>query len=375
MIPTTYKQLFSARFGDQADQRLVDEANRLYRMQYRDWYINGSDPRDKPVYEESIKAARNVLTMRAFIAFNAPLSISFDPASREAMMRYSQLMDKYKNSPQQYELATDDFVKLYGVGSLSLLGSSNYRLLGQSATASNQEILYNHRDLIQRISSETGNPESAEILFWSPDGDSGDYKSEIAVLQERMSVPGTGGQKIVRPKTAQEVRDDIEKRIGWYEYTKLDQLRQAEMEVWGIGSTGETRYSSTGMRSRFMEAERALREKYPAWDRSRQFNTQNWYTVIGDAVNTILADKKWMKRPESNVWNEIAVFMNMSNQVRSLYEAGRSSNEMSYYREMFEVSYRRMLGDFSPAFGAFASRWLSNHPLLNPDVTEEVVGG
>jgi hypothetical protein len=376
-VPTTYKQLGLFFYGDESDQMLVDEANRLYRVQYREWYNNGSNPADKPVYEDTVKAAKNALVMRALISFNAPLSISFDPASREAMMRYSQLMDKYANAGgKQYELATDEFVSLYGVGSLALLGSSNYRMLGQAATASNQEILYNHRDLIQEISSNTGNAESAEIIFWSPDGDSGDYQSELAAMQERMTVPGTGGQNIVRPKTAQEVREDIEKRIGWYEYSKLDQLRQSEMEAYGITSTGSTRYAQRGIRARFMLAERALREKYPAWDRSRQFNTQNWYTVVGDAINTALANEKWMQaqgKKNSLLWSEIGQFMRMSNDYRSLYEGARYNPEMAYRREVFEKNYWMMLQNFSTQFGAFASRWLSNHPLLNPDLTEGVL--
>lgn len=380
-VPMTYKQLFAARFGSESNAILADEANRLYRVRYRDWMAGGQDPADKPNYDDVIKEARNVLALRAFWQWNTPLSTSFDPASREATQVYGKLMQKYVGDPNQYELATDEFVSLFGKESLALLGSSNERLIGQAATLGDQKILREHRDLIGDVIANTGNVKSAAILFWANDSDADskltEYSSEIAAIQEQMSIPGTGGVKLTRPLTAQEIRDDIEQRVGWYEYGKLDQWRQAMMAKWGITSTGSQYYSSTGIRGKFVAGENMLREKYPAWDKDREFNRQGWYTQTGAAIETILSNQDWMQAQAdtgSNLWFEVAQFMEMANAYRYAYNNSTSGDAMSIDRGNFESTYYTMLQQFSPQFGAFAARWLSNHPLLSSDFKDEVFG-
>lgn len=377
-VPATYKQVFAAAFGSESNAMLADEANRLYRVQYRDWMAGGQDPRDKPNYDEAIKQAKSVLWVRALWQLNTPLSTSFDPASREATQIYGKFMEKYVGNPDQYELATEEFVNTFGKESLALLGSSSERILGQAATLGDQQILRQHSGLIGDVIAATGNPKSAAVLFWENDTDADakltEYSSEIAAIQKQMKIPGTGGLPLTRPLTAQEIRTDIEQRIGWYEYGKLDQWRQAMMEQWGIESTGSSRYASTGVRAKFIAGENLLRERYPAWDQDRAFNRQGWYVNTGAALNTIVNNKKWMAKQNSELWYQVSQFMEMSDTFRSSYETATTDAEMSSVRNSFETTYFAMLNQFGPKFGAFAARWLSSHPLLSTDFRDEVFG-
>jgi hypothetical protein len=380
-IPVTYKQLFLSVFGSAADARLADEANRLYRMEYRDWMAGGQNPQDKPDYDATVQKAKTVLAVRALWQLNAPLSTSFDPASREATQIYGKLMQKHSGKSDQYELASDEFVSLFGKESLALLGSSSERVVGQSATLGDQQILRNHGDLIGNVIASTGNPKSAAILFWANDTDADakltEYSSEIAAIQEGMSIPGTGGMPLTRPLTAQEIRDDIEQRVGWYEYGKLDEWRQSMFAQWGITGTGDARYASTGVRSKFIVGENELRKKYPAWDKDREFNRQGWYTQTGAAINAIITDSSWMESQSNtgnNLWFEVAQFMEMAQAYRYVYDNSTSDQAMGINRSNFESTYYQMLQQYSPAFGAFAARWLSNHPLLSTEFKDEVFG-
>ena len=380
-VPTTYKQIFLAVFGSAADERLADEANRLYRMEYREWMTGGQDPSDKPNYDRSLKMAKNVLAVRALWQLNAPLSTSFDPASREATQIYGKLMEKYSGQADQYKLAEDEFVNLFGKESLALLGSSSERVIGQAATLGDQLILRNHRDLIGEVIAATGNPKSAAVLFWANDMDPNEklteYSNEIAAIQKEMNIPGTGGMPLTRPLTAKEIRDDIEQRVGWYEYGKLDQWRQSMMERWGITSTGGSDYSESGVRAKFIAGENMLREKYPAWDKDREFNRQGWYTQTGAALESVLSNKKWMKaqsKTNASLWYEVEQFMEMANSFRFASNNAASEVAMGSYRENFEAAYYTMLQQYSPQFGAFAARWLSSHPLLSSDFKDEVFG-
>ena len=364
MVPS-YGKFFLASIGVGWEDIIMDEATRLYQMQYRDWLASGSDPAKKPNYEYAVSTAKNIAAIRGLIAFGAPLSTTFDPASREATANFSKLMD---NNDNDYQKATDEYVKLYGWESIALLGSSSYRPIGQGATLADQQILNDHKDLIASIVTTTENPESARMLFWITNGDTNaEYDKGIAGIQAEMTVPGTGGEKLIQQKTPQQVRDDIETRIGWYEYTKLDQWRQSTMESYGITSTSSSTYMAIGLRDKFIQAENALRVKYPAWDTDREFNRQGWYTNTGAAINTIINNQKWMdaQPATSELWNEVAYFMNVANTIRNTYDTAVSSVQQAYAKSQFETAYYKMIASFSPQFGQFASRYLANHPLLS----------
>lgn len=376
-IPTTYRQLLTAAFGDAGTDMLAEEANRLYRVQYREWINNNQDPAFKPDYEQSLAAAREALRMRAFINWSMPLSTSFDPASREAMSTMSKLVDKYEGNPDAYEMATDEFVSIYGMGGLALLGSSTTRPIGQAATRYDQNILMNHRDLIKNVIKNGGSYDAARIMFWSEktQGNEYEYDSSLAEIQNQMGIPGSAGEPLNQTKTAKQVRDDIEQRVGWYEYGKLDQWRQAQMQAYAISSTGSAFYGESGIASRFKAAEEILRKKYPAWDADRKFNADGWWVSTGEALRTITSDKKFMKMTakSGDLWENVSAFLNMSDAAKKAYDSTGYDYNKQYIRGKFEEYYYGMLASYGTDFSLFASRWLSSHPFLSDNFSDKAV--
>lgn len=377
MIPTTYRQVFAAAFGDSANEMMAEEANRLYRVQYRDWINNNQDPALKPDYEQALAAAKNSLFIRAFLNWNMPLSTSFDPASREAMSTMSKMIDKYEGNPNAYELATDEFVSIYGMGALALLGSSTTRPIGQAANRYDQAILTKHRDLIKEVIAKGGNYDAARILFWSEktQGNEYEYDSALAEIQNQMDIPGSAGEPLNQTKTAKQVRDDIEQRVGWYEYSKLDQWRQAMMHAYGINSTGESRYATMGVGTRFKAAEEVLKKKYPAWATDRKFNSEEWWTVTGESLRAITANQKFMQSAsrQGDLWQNVASFLSMSDAAKQAYDSSRYEQDKQNVRYQFEQYYYQMLATYGTDFSLFASRWLSNHPYLSDEFTQKAV--
>jgi ferritin-like metal-binding protein YciE len=67
----------------------------------------------------------------------------------------------------------------------------------------------------------------------------------------------------------------------------------------------------------------------------------------------------------SELWDEVAYFMNIANTIRDTYDKALTSTQQVYAKSQFEIAYYNMLASFSPQFGQFASRYLSNHPLLS----------
>lgn len=319
---------------------------------------------------EIIKATGYLALIKALTQFTAPISVSFDPVTRAKTEEYQELLDLYQGD---YRQADDAFVKANGgVGALALLGSSNDSVSGLAATLPDIQIYRKHSDLMYRMFESTGmsDPGVAGLLSFGYGDDDTEYNQMVAEIYRSSEFPGTS-IPMLRGKTMEEWLVDPDRRMGWYEWSKLTAFRDSAIEQNGLGSTASDAYRTSGLKQ-FVDAERdRLRLKYPAWGYHYDTVRSNFWSQTFEPLKVATDDPEWMAEAAQYgaKWSEIADWVNAADNFYTYYNMARRNPEggkpdLKTRRENFGAWHFQYVNNASPEFQAFAERWLSNIPEL-----------
>ena len=358
-------------FGKEGSDRAADETVNQWKVGYAQWLKNGMIG-EPPTLETAGKSAAAMMFIRAFVQFNAPIATSFDPVTRSAITYYADLLQETNGD---YELAQKRMVEEWGIDSLALIGSSKKNTAGLAATYNDIKIIRSNPELLKKI-SRYGN-KYIGMLSTGYDSDAtvnSEYSTEIAAIYKQLKLPGAVAEKVTRRKTEEEIKNETEARIGWFEYQKAQDWRDAMMYQYSIGSTQEVRYESSGIKQYYDNWVRSIAKNYRAWTQAYNDSREDYWSGLIPTVESIVSDNSWMLKSSntSNKWEEIGFWLSIAKQFKQQYDISNQSEDRKFMlKQQFSQFHHNFLQQASEEFGAFANRWLNSIPELNPELAVE----
>ena len=360
-LPAYQQSLFKA-FGWDKSDRYWDGVYSNYRVAMNDWY-RGGQVGEPPSLNDAAKAEGVINFIRAFVQFNLPISVTFDPVTRSATEYYSQLVEENQGD---YDKADAQLRKEWGNDAIILVGSNRKNVANLSASYNDIKVIRDNPDLLEKIGRT--NMKYANMLSTQYGEElTNTYSSTIASIYKYLNFPGKSGTTITREKTEDEIQKDVEAKIGWAEFNAATQERDARMYELGITSTYDPRYELSGIQDDFKEREEYIAKKYPGWQDSRP-KPKDFYKEVLPVIQTILKDEKWMSHASkvNTKWEEIAMWTKQVEKFHKMYEEAGSSDARKYdLRATFSQFHYDFIQNASDEFGVFAARYLSSMPELD----------
>ena len=374
-LPYPIRQAFSL-LGLEKSERFTDEVYTQWRKGYADWVAEGRVGMP-PSFEDAAKAAGNMAFIRTVVQFNAPISASFDPITRAATAYYADLVEMANGD---YDIAQKVMMDEWGLDSLAFIGSNQKNTAGVAATYNDIKALRNNTSLLKEIGDI--NTRYAGMLS-SGYGDiagsgSGpdDYSTEIASIYKKMNFPGGFNGPITQKKTADELRKATQARVGWAEYQKAVDWRNAMMKQYGISSTYEARYEYSGIKRIFDNMVNTVEQDFPGWVEEKTANRKDYWNQTVPALEKIVENVDWRAHAYSTgnaKWEEIAYWVTRARSFKTEYDRPNNSDERkTWLKQQFAQFHYDFLQTASEEFDAFATRWLNSMPELDTEfvVTE-----
>ena len=376
VLDATYALRDGGKIKAGASDRYIDEVYTHYRKGYADWVANGRIGQP-PSFETAGRSAANMAFIRAVVQFAAPISASFDPVTRAATAYYADLVDAANGD---YNVAQSMMEDDWGIDALALVGSNQKNVAGMAATMNDIKAIRNNKDLLVKLgeinSKYAGMLSSGYGDIAGTGSGPNDYSTEIAAIYKRLNFPGGFQNPITQKKTSDELKQDVQSRVGWAEYQKAVDWRNSMMYQYGISSVYETRYQTTGIKGLFDQMVAVVEEDFPGWVTDRNSNRKDYWKQTIPAIKAIVDDTKWRSHAYnsgSNKWEEVAFWVTRAQQFHDEYKAAINSNERKFaLKQQFSQFHHDFLQTASDEFDAFATRWLNNMPELDEEfvVTE-----
>lgn len=371
LLDAVYALRDGGKIKEGASERYVDDVMTHYRVAYAEWDRNGRVG-NPPTMGSAAKSAANMAFIRAIVQFSAPISASFDPVTRAATAYYADLVEM---AGGDYKIAQDMMVDEWGIDSLALVGSNKKNIAGVATTMNDLKMIRKNPELLQTIGRF--NTKYAALLS-SGYGDlagtgSGkdDYSTEVAAIYKRLNFPGGFNDPITQQKTSRELTRSVEARRGWAEYQKAVDWRDAKMAEYGIGSTYETRYATSGVKRVFDEMVQDVENEFKGWVDERDEGRKDYWEGFIPTVEAIVDDTKWRAHAlkEGSVkWEEIAYWVSRARQFKKAYDRPNETDKGKLIlKQQFNQFHYDFLQTASEEFAVFSTRWLQNMPELETD--------
>ena len=367
-LPYPIRQAFSL-IGLEKSERFTDEVYAQWRKGFADWVANGRIG-EPPSMKDAAKAAGNMAFIRSVVQFNAPISATFDPVTRAATAYYADLVEM---AGGDYDVAQKVMIDEWGLDSLALVGSNQKNVAGVAATLNDIKALRNNTKLLEELGNT--NTKYAGMLS-SGYGDiagtgSGpnDYSTEVASIYKRMKFADGFNNPITQKKTEDELKKSVQARVGWAEYQKAVDWRNAMMKQYGISSTYESRYEYSGIKRVFDDMVDDIENDYKGWVEERDEERKDYWNGTVAAIETISNNVDWRTYAYSTgntKWEEIAFWVGKARNFKNEYDRPNNSDERKLMlKQQFSQFHYNFLQTASDEFDAFATRWLNNMPELD----------
>ena len=371
LVDAVYALRDGGKIKEGASDRYVDDVMTHYRVAYAEWDREGRVG-NPPTMGSAAKSAANMAFIRAIVQFSAPISASFDPVTRAATAYYADLVEM---AGGDYKIAQEMMVDEWGIDSLALVGSNKKNVAGVATTMNDLKMIRKNPELLQTIGRF--NTKYAALLS-SGYGDlagtgSGkdDYSTEVAAIYKRLNFPGGFNDPITQQKTSRELTRGVEARRGWAEYQKAVDWRDAKMAEYGIGSTYETRYATSGVKRVFDEMVQDVENEFKGWVDERDEGRKDYWEGFIPTVEAIVDDTKWRAHAlkEGSVkWEEISYWVSRARQFKKAYDRPNETDKGKLIlKQQFNQFHYDFLQTASEEFAVFSTRWLQNMPELETD--------
>lgn len=343
-------------------QRFADQVYTNWRVSYGEWVRNGRIG-EPPTMQQAEKSARNLNFIRAIVQFNAPISTSFDPVTRAAKTYYADLVDSLGGD---YQKADAKFIEEWGLDAIALLGSNQKNLGGLSSTMNDMRMIRKNTPLLEKIARI--DPKYAQIMSSGYGDIATDYSPEIAEMFKNLNFPGTL-TKISEQKSDQDVAREVEARMGWAEYNKAADWRDAKMYEYGVTSTYQAGYTTYGIKAQFNAMTADIKKKYPGWVQDRKFAADEFWDKTVPALTAIAEDPTWRKytdKVDGGKWAEISYWLGQVNKFKQMYGSyGTTTARDEALKSSLANFHYQFVQQASDGFSVFASRWLESMPELD----------
>ncbi len=365
ILPGYQQSLFKA-IGIDRGERWFDGVSVAYKAAIAEWVRNGQVG-EPPTFEQAAKNEGWMNFIRASVQFFSPLSITFDPVTRSAIDHYAKLVDANRGD---YDAADAQFKEDWGYDGFVLLGSTRKNQAGLASSYDDIKIIRNNPELLTKV-ARTDMKYAGMLSTGYGQELTSEYSSVVASIYKYLDYPGKVKTPISRPKNADEIQKEVESNLGWIEFNKLEDLRNARMYELGVGSTYDPRYELSGIQDDYKSQVEEISRKYPGWASTRRDNQKEFWTELFPVVQTIASDMNWRKQADSqsNKWADIALWATRAEEFHKAYELAGTTEAMRYdMRAAFSQFHFDFLQNASDEFSTFATRYLNSMPELNPDL-------
>lgn len=355
-------------FGGEGSDRAMDETVAQWKTGYAEWKRNGAIG-EPPTLETAAKSAAAMMFIRAFTQFGAPIATSFDPVTRSAITYYADLLEE---NGGDYEAAQKKMVEEWGIDSLALIGSGKKNTAGLTATMNDIKIIRNNPDLLKKIGRygykyigmlSTGYDSDATV--------NSEYSTEIAAIYRQLKIPGAASETVTRRKNDEEIRVETESRVGWYEYQKAQEWRDAMMYQYSIGSTQEVRYESSGIKQAYDNMVKTITRQYPGFTQTYNDTREDYWNGLIPTIEKVVGDTNYRSKAfqYGTKWEEIAYWLEYAKEFKRLYDIPNQSEQSKFVlKQQFSQFHYDFLQESSEEFASFAYRWLNSIPELSEEL-------
>jgi len=197
-----------------------------------------------------------------------------------------------------------------------------------------------------------------------------EYSTEVASIYKNMTYPGTGVD-LMETKGPEDLYIDPQVRMGWYEWGRATDWRDAKMREYGIKSTYSASYKTSGLYSKMKDLEAQVVAAYPAWDSVRRSAATDFWTQTMKVVNITVSNKKWMKQQtgaNAEKWGEIAFWAEQANRFKQALDSLTASRQDTKpLKAAWAEWHNQYVAESGTEFALFANRWLDRMPELRDE--------
>lgn len=325
--------------------------------------------KNSPNPEEIVKAAGLVQFFKAVIQMGSPVSVKFDPVTRSAHQAFQTYMDDHGGD---YNAARDAFVDDWGVEALALIADSmNENTAGLMPTKNNLDMVREYPDLMRQIYENGGKDakaaELAGMIAFTDGSENDEYDTLTAEIFKVENYPGATFS-LKEQQSIQDLLGNVETKIGWQEFMRLKAWRDSIMAQYGISSTSEKLYQTSGLKGEYNRQLAELKGRNVSWANAFDETRSNWWGRSFRALNDLASNDKWIES-QGQKGQEIREYVGQLSTFRQqLDEVNNSPVPQPDAAKMMKIQFAVWSQDFvlnaSPEFQAFADRWI-NVPELD----------
>lgn len=301
-LPAGVKRLVTLWRGE-GSAEFTATAEEIYRTKMTKWELNDRQG-ERPDFAQAVEEAGELYKFRAFTSFTAPVSVM--PMSEfEFYARESRRLDeKYKDQPDGYRKADDEFIALHGETFFRYTKSlSGSRASGIAPTVGAQQMYMDNEELAGRL-ARIG--EGGKFLPMLTTAASVGEEFSGIVYRAQLNTPISGapgrflrgGQNVASLVSGTAAEDAYQRDLGWRKYAQLEDTLQAKTDELGLNNYQQ----DEGLVQLRRSALQALRVEYPAWGVDYDQRDSGGVRDAVWSAQVMLADKNFMQNHGNEDW-------------------------------------------------------------------------
>lgn len=285
-------EAMQAGLSDEGYARAV--ASAMKTQQY-EWEMNGRVGK-QPTFADAQRLADQLYNIRLKANLGLPFTFTFRP-------EWQFIMDDYRSAiadPKIGPTKVDDYILgKYGDIGYILTAPTSINKTGIAATGG---AVKNQKEFNYLLGKMDKNDTPGLIGFLANYGVTGERYSDAAANYFRNKEVRPGGTyKYTEQRDIEQILVDREISLGWSQYTKLAQERDAVLAQWrkkgyATSSINSAAAKQLGLEETWKSKVAQLEATYPNWAKERQFGSMDFNKTKRyiRSLTEIASDKKWM---------------------------------------------------------------------------------
>jgi hypothetical protein len=287
-------EALQAGLSDEGYARAVAAAMKTQRYE---WEMNGRVGKE-PTFKDAQRLADQLYSIRIKVNLGLPFTFTFRP-------EWQFIMDDYRSAiadPKVGPTKVDDYILgKYGDIGYILTAPTSINKTGIAATGG---AVKNQKEFNYLLGKMDKNDTPGLIGFLANYGVTGERYSDAASNYFRNKEVRPGGTyKYTEQRDIEQILVDREISLGWSQYTKVAQERDAVLAQWrkkgyNTSSINSTAAKQLGLEETWKSKVAQLEETYPGWAKERQFGISDFNKTKRyiRSLTDIASDKKWMDK-------------------------------------------------------------------------------
>lgn len=358
VLPTSVQRIIDVL--NNSDEGRGTEYLTMSIMQYEQHRYSIGERDTKPTVKEARERARDLKLVRLGAALTSPVAL----VPHSPLQPY---IDAHRQLQARDPLNADRiFYEQHGDELFWVVGRTTKNLAGMLASTSSYKQYREYEDLIRQHPEEAG-------LIVGAEG-AGSFNKAVYEWQKTVSLRDGSNRRLRQVLSLAESMDDVQKRLGWLKFQKVQDQVDYELEARGLTSLRQKGAEDLKvMRDSFIEA-----NKYRTNDAGQVVGTSAWYDDYASmdraaterrlialrniAVNGHLANRMDIEGLREYLWSRA--------QTKAELAAGEFKTLRAQGNTLVAQQWDGFVSDLklrNPAFADLHTRWLSGDEDLVAD--------